>query len=112
MADIANSEPVLTEDRNDRKEITGDNGLNHQASQHSMSNETKPEKGKGEERKAERPSKAKQIWAKIGLDKGTVMMMFKGSVAPAVALAFYQADSVSCIDPFPAQERIMSLTTL
>lgn len=39
-------------------------------------------------------SKVKQIWAKIGLDKGTVAMMFKGSVAPTIAVAFYQGDSV------------------
>lgn len=42
-----------------------------------------------------KPSMVKKIWGKIGLDIGTVMMMFKGSVAPIIAVAFYQADSVS-----------------
>jgi hypothetical protein len=49
-----------------------------------------------EEAKQKRPSKAKEIWGKIGLDKVTVLMMLKGSIAPTIAVAFYQADSVSC----------------
>jgi hypothetical protein len=48
-----------------------------------------------EEEEEKKPSKLKEIWGKIGLDVGTVMMMFKGSVAPFVAIAFYQSDSVS-----------------
>lgn len=41
------------------------------------------------------PSKLKQLWAKIGLDVPTCMMMFKGSVAPIVALAMYQSPKVA-----------------
>ncbi|KAG4030892.1 hypothetical protein MFRU_010g00260 [Monilinia fructicola] len=46
----------------------------------------------GQEKK---PSKLKQVWGKLGLDAPTLMMMFKGSVAPTISIAFYEADSVS-----------------
>ncbi|KAI7087036.1 hypothetical protein KC356_g4542 [Hortaea werneckii] len=42
-----------------------------------------------------KPSKLKQIWTKIGLDVPTVVVMFKGSIPPIVALAMYQADAVA-----------------
>jgi len=42
-------------------------------------------------------STLKKIYAKLGLDVGTLMMMFKGSVAPTIAIAFYQADSVCSV---------------
>ncbi|KAL2075689.1 hypothetical protein VTL71DRAFT_632 [Oculimacula yallundae] len=42
-----------------------------------------------------KPSKVKELWGKLELDMGTVMMMFKGSVAPTIGIAFYQADSVA-----------------
>jgi hypothetical protein len=41
------------------------------------------------------PSKVKQIWTKLGLDFSTCSMMFKGSVAPTVALAMYQSPTVA-----------------
>lgn len=41
------------------------------------------------------PSKLKQLWTKIDLDLGTCMMMFKGSVAPTVAIAMYQSRAVA-----------------
>ncbi|QSZ37228.1 hypothetical protein DSL72_009322 [Monilinia vaccinii-corymbosi] len=46
----------------------------------------------GQEKK---PSKLKEMWGKLGLDAPTLMMMFKGSLAPTIAIAFYEADSVS-----------------
>ncbi|KAE9372370.1 hypothetical protein N431DRAFT_339051 [Stipitochalara longipes BDJ] len=48
-----------------------------------------------EKKEEKKPSKLKEIWAKLGLDIGTVMMMFKGSCAPIIAISFYQADSVA-----------------
>ncbi|KAK2629287.1 hypothetical protein QTJ16_000107 [Diplocarpon rosae] len=42
-----------------------------------------------------KPSKLKEMWVNLELDSGTVMMMFKGSVAPTIGVAFYQADSVA-----------------
>ncbi|TVY78574.1 Uncharacterized protein LSUE1_G003688 [Lachnellula suecica] len=51
--------------------------------------------GAGEEVKPEKESFMKKAIAKIGLDAGTVMMMFKGSVAPTIGIAIYQADSVA-----------------
>ncbi|KAF7909581.1 uncharacterized protein EAF01_003299 [Botrytis porri] len=45
--------------------------------------------------KEKKPSKLKGIWGKLGLDAPTLMMMFKGSVAPTIAIAFYESDSVS-----------------
>ncbi|ESZ98380.1 hypothetical protein SBOR_1258 [Sclerotinia borealis F-4128] len=47
---------------------------------------------KNEEKK---PSKFKEMWGKLGLDAPTLMMMFKGSVGPTIAIAFYEADSVA-----------------
>jgi len=41
------------------------------------------------------PSKLKQLWAKIGLDVGTVVIMVKGSLPPIIALSMYQADAVA-----------------
>lgn len=61
------------------------------------SNGEKP--GQEVQEKEKKPSKLAEISAKIGLDKGTVMMMFKGSVAPTIAIAFYQADYVRLIGP-------------
>ncbi|KAI7217442.1 hypothetical protein KC333_g4220 [Hortaea werneckii] len=42
-----------------------------------------------------KPSRLKQIWTKIGLDVPTLVVMFKGSIPPIVALAMYQADAVA-----------------
>ncbi|KAI7510959.1 hypothetical protein KC347_g3845 [Hortaea werneckii] len=42
-----------------------------------------------------KPSKLTQIWTKIGLDVPTLVVMFKGSIPPIVALAMYQADAVA-----------------
>jgi hypothetical protein len=42
-----------------------------------------------------KPSKIKELWTKIGLDFATCSMMFKGSVAPTVALAMYQSPVVA-----------------
>lgn len=50
--------------------------------------------GDAEAGQAKKPSRLKVFWGKLGLDMGTVMMMVKGSIAPTVAVAFYQADSV------------------
>ncbi|KAH8599866.1 hypothetical protein B0O99DRAFT_564613 [Bisporella sp. PMI_857] len=47
--------------------------------------------------KEQKASKLKSIWSKIGLDIPTLLLMFKGSVAPTIAIAFYQADSVSVL---------------
>ena len=41
------------------------------------------------------PSKIKQLWTKIGLDKGTVLMMLKGSLPPTIAIAMYQSTAVA-----------------
>lgn len=38
-----------------------------------------------------KPSKLKQLWTKLDLDVGTVMMMFKGSLPPIIAIAAFQA---------------------
>jgi len=46
--------------------------------------------------KAEKqPSKVKNMWTKLGLDMSTCSMMFKGSVAPTVAIAMYQSPTVA-----------------
>lgn len=50
------------------------------------------EQNEAEERK---PSKLKQIWEKAGLDPLTLMLMFKGSLPPTIAIAMYQSNAVS-----------------
>ncbi|KAI9648995.1 hypothetical protein NHQ30_001561 [Ciborinia camelliae] len=47
------------------------------------------------EEEEKKPSKLKKFWGKLGLDVPTLMLMFKGSVAPAIAIAFYEANSVA-----------------
>ena len=42
-----------------------------------------------------KPSKLKTLWTKLGLDPPTLMMMFKGAIAPTIALAIYQAPAVA-----------------
>jgi hypothetical protein len=39
------------------------------------------------------PSKMKQLWAKVGLDPLTLMLMLKGSLPPTIAIAAYQSTS-------------------
>ena len=46
----------------------------------------------GEEKK---PSKFKQLWEKTGLDMTTLQMMFKGSLAPTIAIALYQSHAAA-----------------
>lgn len=43
---------------------------------------------------AKKPSKIKELWQKAGLDVTTVMMMFKGSLPPTIAIAMYQSSGV------------------
>ncbi|KAF2466093.1 uncharacterized protein BDR25DRAFT_237792 [Lindgomyces ingoldianus] len=40
-------------------------------------------------------SKVAELWGKMGLDVGTVLMMMKAAIPPTIALAMYQADSVA-----------------
>jgi len=54
-----------------------------------------PSKAAGETTGDKKPSKLKQLWAKSGLDFGTVIMMVKGSLAPTIAIAFYQSPRVA-----------------
>ncbi|OBT64942.1 hypothetical protein VE03_05687 [Pseudogymnoascus sp. 23342-1-I1] len=44
-----------------------------------------------------RPSVPKRIWAKLDLDLGTLMMMFKGSLAPIIAVAWYESLDIARI---------------
>ncbi|KAK5126657.1 hypothetical protein LTR85_009591 [Meristemomyces frigidus] len=50
----------------------------------------------GQQQNAQKqPSKLKQLWDKAGLDVMTLSMMFKGSLAPTIAIAMYQSTAVS-----------------
>ncbi|KAF4637953.1 hypothetical protein G7Y89_g102 [Cudoniella acicularis] len=44
-----------------------------------------------------KPGLAKRAWDALGLNPGILLMMFKGSVAPTIGVAFYQAHSVASI---------------
>lgn len=52
----------------------------------------KPEEKNPDEKN---PSKFKQIWQKAGLDPLTLMLMFKGSLPPTIAIAMYQSDTIA-----------------
>lgn len=54
-----------------------------------------PQGSPSETSSKKQPSKIKEMWTKLGLDVGTCSMMFKGSVAPTVALAMYQSPVVA-----------------
>jgi hypothetical protein len=88
---MAETQPDLTDGRKDRdieardetrKEELGtvQNGEN-KSSEPSSSRGSKAEKVQSAKQKEEgaraKPSKLKEMWAKIGLDMGTVLMMFK-----------------------------------
>lgn len=49
------------------------------------------EKSQDEGVQTKKPSFLKKIWTKLDLDLQTVMMMFKGSLPPIIAIAAYQA---------------------
>jgi hypothetical protein len=42
-----------------------------------------------------KPSKIKQLWKKLDLDIFTVLLMFKGSLPPIIAIAAFQAPAFS-----------------
>lgn len=73
----------------------------HNDSSHDDSNKASdtsaghPQTTSPEDPAKKQPSKIKEIWTKIGLDVGTCSMMFKGSVAPTIALAMYQSPAVA-----------------
>jgi len=95
MADINPNESL----QNDRL-LNIRNGCNREAeeeveaAQSSRTNDMRTGDARDGEKMEHKPSKLQEMWEKVGLDIGTLMMMFKGSVAPTIAIAFYQADSV------------------
>ena len=44
-----------------------------------------------------KPSLPKRVWAKIGLDRMTLELMFKGAAAPTIAIAIYQSPAIASI---------------
>ena len=82
MADAAEVEPELTDNRKERTQDPEDDEVKDVEEEHAgptSSNASKVEKvetGKKEEKKP-KPSKLKELWGKIGLDTGTLLMMFK-----------------------------------
>ncbi|TVY38822.1 Uncharacterized protein LSUB1_G004247 [Lachnellula subtilissima] len=78
------------------KEISGEESPPQRSSNDGSRTATaKEEQAVKEETAKPKDSMVQKLIAKIGLDVGTVMMMFKGSVAPAIGIAFYQADGVA-----------------
>jgi hypothetical protein len=85
-------EPIVADDKMEHSHSgssqDGDN-KGHEAP--SQSPETKP----SGDATAKKPSKIKTMWSKLGLDMATCSMMFKGSVAPTIAIAMYQSPAVA-----------------
>lgn len=82
MAGAVNSEQ-LSNDRKDRENGNGERGIENQEAENPDLLSSHGSKagnvngGEADEEKPKKPSKLKEIWSKIGLDIGTVMMMFK-----------------------------------
>lgn len=57
-------------------------------------NGTTDQTPKQTQQESKKPSKIKALWEKAGLDMSTIMMMFKGSLPPTIAIAMYQARDV------------------
>jgi len=70
----------------ERKAVNGSSPISSDTSKDKNTPDTKQD--------IKKTSRFKKICAKLGLDIGTLLMMFKGSVAPTIAIAFYQADVV------------------
>ncbi|KIW86343.1 hypothetical protein Z517_01739 [Fonsecaea pedrosoi CBS 271.37] len=76
MSELDNDRPQTVSQEEDKKgaaNMTGDAGPDAQVAQ-------------------PKPSMLKKIWAKLGLDIPTVLLMLKGGLPPAIALAAYQSD--------------------
>ena len=74
MADAVDVEPALTDNRN-AKAVEEDDDVKDAEEVH-----TEPTSLNGhakDEEEQPKPSKFKELWGKLGLDIGTVMMMFK-----------------------------------
>lgn len=82
MADAADVEPEVPEQRKTRKSANSGEGekdevqkVVNESSSHGSKNENVAAGESTEEKK--KPSKVKEMWGKLGLDVGTLMMMFK-----------------------------------
>lgn len=97
MADVGREQDATAHRKVRTKDVNGGpliDGEEVRSAGVGRGDEEKTTNGQNAEEKNEKPSKFKEIWGKLGLDIGTVMMMFKGSVSPFIAIAFYQSDSV------------------
>jgi hypothetical protein len=81
MADAVGAGPNVTEHRKPRDpetegstEKNSDENIGEASSNHGSKVERVQN---GEEKEEKKPSKWKEIWGKLGLDMGTVLMMFK-----------------------------------
>jgi hypothetical protein len=82
MADASNTEQVSRDVRqnNNKESILEDGTKEVNNADLPGSNTSEPAKGQSsgqEEEQPKRPSKLKQIWAKLGLDPFTLILMFK-----------------------------------
>ncbi|ELR07383.1 hypothetical protein VC83_06608 [Pseudogymnoascus destructans] len=67
------------------------NGVGDNPAEASKPKDAKAEKDGTEDEEEPKPSKLKRIWTKIDLNLGTLKMMFKGSLAPIIAVAWYES---------------------
>ncbi|KAI7312325.1 hypothetical protein KC315_g12015 [Hortaea werneckii] len=81
--------------RDAERSTTDDSTSNVQQDDKKPSSTPSPQQQQQQPQDEKKPSKLKQIWTKIGLDVPTLVVMFKGSIPPIVALAMYQADAVA-----------------
>ncbi|RDW94776.1 hypothetical protein BP5796_00539 [Coleophoma crateriformis] len=103
MADQEVRDPRLQGPQQENSPWTGGDQIQDATVKHDMrpttqssgnaSNSAPAEMEKPEEKP--QPSKLKTLWGKLGLDPGTVMMMFKGSIPPTIGIAIYQAEGVA-----------------
>lgn len=58
------------------------------------SDEKVTEKQPEQKPQEKKPSKLKQLWQKVGLDRLTLILMFKGSLPPTIGIAMYQSKPI------------------
>ncbi|OBT57952.1 hypothetical protein VE04_03041 [Pseudogymnoascus sp. 24MN13] len=92
---VDNREPPAEDAEKDTEDAQNDVG--DKPAEASKSKDAKAEKDGTKDEEEPKPSKLKRIWAKIDLDIGTLMMMFKGSLAPIVAVAWYESLDIAKI---------------
>ncbi|CAK4034012.1 hypothetical protein DOTSEDRAFT_69660 [Lecanosticta acicola] len=79
--------------RDEARDGSASGQLSHQPTWKDSLRDRSPTDDDEPQKKTSILDRIKAAWAKLGIDKRTYMQMFKGALAPTIALAAYQADA-------------------